>query len=189
MSFTTPRSTSRQDPRYAWSKLLAPSTLPTMLYLLLKNLNQSLSTVFFSSSRSYHSGTQSSAFNDDEARARDGSLPANTASFHLSFIMAFAIFVWALRTVIRASRLVGFVSRHIKDNTFDRDVDGFVGVAACGKVCQLLPRIISLSAHSYRSPLPDLPRLSSRFWVAAAQRAVWGRIACPSDSHCGASAR
>ena len=49
-----------------------------MLYLLEKNVIHSLSTVLFSSVRSDHSGTQSSGFRDDLARAREGSLPANT---------------------------------------------------------------------------------------------------------------
>lgn len=54
-------------------------TFPTILYLLLKNLYQSFRTVFFSSGRSYQSGTHSSAFRLEEARARLGSFPAKTA--------------------------------------------------------------------------------------------------------------
>jgi len=57
---------------------VAPATLPTMLYRLLKKVNHSASTVLFSSFRSAHSGTQSSAFSDEVASAREGSLPANT---------------------------------------------------------------------------------------------------------------
>lgn len=49
-----------------------------MLYRLLKNVNHSDSTVLYWSSKSYHSGTQSSAFSEDVARAREGSLPAKT---------------------------------------------------------------------------------------------------------------
>ena len=49
-----------------------------MLYRLLKNVNQSLSTPFSLSGRSSHSGLQSSAFSEDWARAREASFPANT---------------------------------------------------------------------------------------------------------------
>lgn len=64
----------------SYSVFSAPSTLPTMLYRLLKKVNQS-SNVFFSlSSRSYHSGTQSSGFREDFARARETSLPAKTGT-------------------------------------------------------------------------------------------------------------
>jgi hypothetical protein len=59
-------------------RFTAPCTLPTMLYRLLKNVYHSLSTVLFSSFKSLHSGTQSSGLREEVARARDGSLPANT---------------------------------------------------------------------------------------------------------------
>lgn len=53
-------------------------TLPTILYLLLRKVYHSLRTVLYMSSRSYQSGTQSSGFKLDIARARDGSLPTKT---------------------------------------------------------------------------------------------------------------
>lgn len=53
-------------------------TLPTMLYRLLKNVNQSSSTFFSLSPKSSHSGLQSSSFNDDCASALDASLPVKT---------------------------------------------------------------------------------------------------------------
>ncbi len=49
-----------------------------MLYRLLKNVNQSLSTFLWSSDRSDQSGVQSSGLREDCARALDASLPANT---------------------------------------------------------------------------------------------------------------
>jgi hypothetical protein len=57
---------------------LARLIFPTMLYRLLKNVYHSSSTVLCLSSRSDHSGTQSSAFRLDVARAREGSLPEKT---------------------------------------------------------------------------------------------------------------
>ena len=53
-------------------------TFPITLYRLLKNVYHSSSTVLCLSSRSSHSGMQSSAFRLDVASAREGSLPANT---------------------------------------------------------------------------------------------------------------
>lgn len=53
-------------------------TFPTMLYLLLKNVYHSSSTVFSLSPRSSYSGLQSSSLRDDCANARDASFPAKT---------------------------------------------------------------------------------------------------------------
>ena len=53
-------------------------TLPTMLYLLLKNVYQSSSTFLSLSPRSSQSGRQSSILSEDCAKAREASLPANT---------------------------------------------------------------------------------------------------------------
>ena len=72
------------------SALLAPSTFPTILYLLLKNLYQSFNTVFFSSGKSYHSGTHSSAFNEEDANALDGSLPAKTVLLSVKVLLGAA---------------------------------------------------------------------------------------------------
>jgi hypothetical protein len=58
--------------------LVAPSTLPLMLYLLLKKVNQSFSTFLCSSDRSDQSGRHSSGLREDWPRAREASLPAKT---------------------------------------------------------------------------------------------------------------
>jgi hypothetical protein len=65
-------------------------TIPTMLYRLLKKVIQSSRTFLSLSSRSCHSGTQSSGFSDERARAREASLPAKTCGalavvFHMMF--------------------------------------------------------------------------------------------------------
>lgn len=61
-----------------YSRFVAPSTTPTILYRLLKNVYQSLSTFCSDSGRSFHSGLTSSAFRLVFARARDASCPAKT---------------------------------------------------------------------------------------------------------------
>lgn len=67
------------DPSPASSvRLVAPSTVPLILYRLLKKVNQSASTFLCSADKSCHSGRQSSGLRDDWARARDASLPAKT---------------------------------------------------------------------------------------------------------------
>jgi hypothetical protein len=60
------------------SRFVAPSTTPTTLYRLLKNVIQSFKTFCLVSSRSSHSGLTSSGFVDVRARAREASWPANT---------------------------------------------------------------------------------------------------------------
>jgi hypothetical protein len=55
------------------------ATRPTMLYRLLKKVYQSSRTCFSLSSKSSHSGRQSSSLSELFARARDESLPVNTA--------------------------------------------------------------------------------------------------------------
>lgn len=57
---------------------MAPSTTPTTLYLLEKNLIQSFRTPFSLSGRSFHSGATSSGFVEVIPRAREASLPAKT---------------------------------------------------------------------------------------------------------------
>ena len=64
-----------KQPRYA-------ETFPTMLYRLLKKVNHSSNTFFSLSSRSSHSGRQSSGLRDDWARAREASRPANTRGLY-----------------------------------------------------------------------------------------------------------
>lgn len=59
-------------------RFCAPTTLPTILYRLRKKVIHSSSTVLHLSSKSLHSGTQSSGLREESARAREGSLPANT---------------------------------------------------------------------------------------------------------------
>ena len=89
-----------------------------MLYRLLKNVNQSLSTFLWSSDRSCQSGLQSSGFREDCASALDASLPANT---RLNVIRA------AMRgedkeyvdTFVRAFRAVHLVVADIEDSTLD----------------------------------------------------------------------
>jgi hypothetical protein len=60
----------------------APSlcTFPTTLYRLLKKVYQSPSVFFAVSSKSSHSGRQSSGFKDDKPKALFGSLPVKTKS-------------------------------------------------------------------------------------------------------------
>lgn len=72
--------------------LVAPSTLPLMLYRLLKKVNQSFSTFLCSSDRSDQSGRHSSGLREDWPRAREASLPAKTAEGQslLSFALAAA---------------------------------------------------------------------------------------------------
>lgn len=53
-----------------------------MLYRLLKKVYQSSRTFFLSSDRSSHSGTQSSAFKDVDASAREESFPVNTGQIN-----------------------------------------------------------------------------------------------------------
>lgn len=77
--YPTPISHDRIPPSSPTPSPNVPlTTFPTTSYLLLKNVNHSSSTVFSFSSRSCHSGTQSSGFRDEVARARLGSLPAKT---------------------------------------------------------------------------------------------------------------
>lgn len=60
------------------SKFVAPSTVPTTLYLLEKNLIQSLRVPFSLSLRSFHSGETSSGLVDVLASALEASFPAKT---------------------------------------------------------------------------------------------------------------
>merc|ERR1711939_46568 len=69
-------SNLRNCPNTPNHKLWAPTTLPTTLYRLVKKAYHSLRTVLYWSSRSCHSGIQSSGLRLDVARAREGSLPA-----------------------------------------------------------------------------------------------------------------
>ena len=57
---------------------MAPSTVPTTLYLLEKNLTQSLSVPFSLSLRSFHSGETSSGLVEVLPSALEASLPAKT---------------------------------------------------------------------------------------------------------------
>lgn len=98
----------------AHSRLLAPSTTPTTLYRLEKKVTQSLRVPFSLSSKSFHSGDTSSALVEVLASARDASCPAKAklggqwrVDYHGSRVGN------SLRTVVGASRLVGFVTRHI----------------------------------------------------------------------------
>ena len=61
-----------------YSKLVAPSTLPTTLYRLEKKVTQSFRTPFSLSLRCFHSEVTSSALVDVLASAPEASLPANT---------------------------------------------------------------------------------------------------------------
>lgn len=61
------------------SIFVAPSTTPTTLYRLEKNLIQSLSTPFSLSPRSFQSDETSSALVEVLPRAREASLPAKAA--------------------------------------------------------------------------------------------------------------
>ena len=63
-----------------YSMFVAPSTTPTMLYLLEKNITQSFNVFFSSSLRSCQSGLTSSGDFDDLPKAFEASLPAKTAS-------------------------------------------------------------------------------------------------------------
>ena len=58
------------------SLFVAPSTVPTMLYLLEKKEYQSSNVCFSFSPRSNHSGTTSASFVDMSPRALEASLPA-----------------------------------------------------------------------------------------------------------------
>jgi hypothetical protein len=60
-------------------ELSSLTNLPTTLYLLLKNVNQSSKTFFSWSVRSSQSDLQSSGFSEDNAKARLASLPVKTA--------------------------------------------------------------------------------------------------------------
>lgn len=57
---------------------MAPSTVPTTLYLFEKNLTQSLSVPFSFSGRSFHSGKTSSGLVEVLPSALEASLPAKT---------------------------------------------------------------------------------------------------------------
>lgn len=86
------RQDVRLDPDHKFGPwFVAPSTLPTMLYRLLKNVNQSLRTFLCSSERSSQSGLASSALSDDWASAREASLPVKTVhsltSIHVELSM------------------------------------------------------------------------------------------------------
>ena len=120
---------------------MAPCTLPTTLYRLLKNVYHSLSTVLFSSFRSLHSGTQSSGLREEVARARDGSLPANTEhSCQLGAIKVRAEYIKRLRmvekfprgipTVICSIGSISFIARDVEDGAFNRNENGFRGVGS-----------------------------------------------------------
>jgi hypothetical protein len=88
-----PLKISSQHTYIVCYRFVAPSTFPTTLYRLLKKVNHSANTVLCLSSRSLHSGTQSSGLRDEVARAREGSLPANTGffGFNVSFSVMFLL--------------------------------------------------------------------------------------------------
>lgn len=67
-----------EAPATSSSKLVAPSTTPTTLYLLEKNLTQSFSVPFSLSLKSLHSDETSSGFVEVFPRAREASFPAKT---------------------------------------------------------------------------------------------------------------
>ena len=62
-----------------YSELVAPSTFPTMLYLLEKKVTQSASVPFSLSLRSFQSGLTSSTLVDDLPSALEASFPAKTS--------------------------------------------------------------------------------------------------------------
>lgn len=72
-----PSSPLLTSPR-PYPMFVAPSITPTILYRLLKKINQSSSVFFSPSGRSSQSGRTSSGLSDDMPRAREASWPANT---------------------------------------------------------------------------------------------------------------
>lgn len=99
------------------SMLVAPSTTPTTLYRLEKNVTQSLSVLCSFSGRSFHSGLTSSALVDVFPRALDASLPANTRGLRM-LVMQLGRdgnSVVVERAVVGASWLIGLVPCHIVD--------------------------------------------------------------------------
>ena len=109
-------------------------------------MNQSSSTFLSFSSRSSKSGRHSSICNDDWARARDASLPANTVVISRGHIshqsnlrpdtcrQGFKEIIKE-HTVIRAFWRVRLVCRHIEDCTFDCYIR---------RICLISPYITSL---------------------------------------------
>ena len=142
-------------------RFCAPTTLPTTLYRLRKKVIHSSSTVLHLSSRSPHSGTQSSGRSEDMASAREGSLPANTVfkaraiTGQVSGVFGGRFWYYAKggslpqggggwvcvgrwgemggRTVILALWAVGLVARDVENGAFDGDEGGFGGVVACAR--------------------------------------------------------
>ena len=142
-------------------RFCAPTTFPTILYRLRKKVIHSSSTVLHLSSRSPHSGTQSSGRSEDMASAREGSLPANTVfkaraiTGQVSGVFGGRFWYYAKggslpqggggwvcggrwgemggRTVILALWAVGLVARDVENGAFDGDEGGFGGVVACAR--------------------------------------------------------
>ena len=105
---------------------------PTMLYRLLKKVNQSSSTFCSFSPRSSYSFRQSSGLSDDIARALEASLPAKTedtvlvntlVSHSASAQVAQGIYVYSgfcsKLTVVGSRWPIGLIPRDIKDGSLN----------------------------------------------------------------------
>lgn len=101
-----------------------------MLYRLLKKVYHSSSVCFSFSSKSYHSGTQSSGFSEDLARAREASFPTKTTSQHHEYHVSLCKRVGAIGdpvcvrahrelTTVLPRRTVGSVTSDIENGAFD----------------------------------------------------------------------
>lgn len=159
-----------------------------MLYRLLKKVNHSSSTVFSLSSKSYHSGTQSSGLRDEVARAREGSFPAKTKwKLSRQWLCAGARdpAITAKLTAVLTGWAVGGVARHVEDGALDGDESWTVGVGACGRCDEADELGVLLverdrgcrGGSTYRRTWPVLPGRLGRPLAGPAGRAPWARSA------------